>query len=88
MIGMAKIVNIEPFFSYLDVLERDCKDPWPEYRTLMLYEIRDSLEALDEIVRCRECKNRGTNLCPMETVELYPWFATDDNGFCNYGLRK
>ena len=41
-----------------------------------------------EVVRCKDCKNRGRVWCPMESVEQYPWFATKDNDFCSYGERK
>ena len=41
-----------------------------------------------EVVRCKDCKHRGSNLCPMETVELYPWFGTKNDAFCSYGERK
>ena len=41
-----------------------------------------------KLVRCKDCKHRGSNLCPMETVELYPWFGTKNDAFCSYGERK
>ena len=41
-----------------------------------------------EVVRCKDCKHRGSNLCPMETVELYPWFGTKNDAFCSYGERR
>lgn len=41
-----------------------------------------------EVVRCKVCKHRGSNLCPMETVELYPWFGTRNDAYCSYGERK
>ena len=41
-----------------------------------------------EVVRCKDCKHRGGNLCPMETVELYPWFGTRNDAYCSYGERK
>ena len=40
------------------------------------------------VVRCKDCKHRGSNLCPMETVELYPWFGTKNEAFCSYGERR
>ena len=50
----------------------------------------DSMPTVDavEVVRCKDCKHRGSNLCPMETVELYPWFGTKNDAFCSYGERK
>ena len=41
-----------------------------------------------EVVRCKDCKHRGSNLCPMETIELYPWFGTKNDAFCSYGERR
>ena len=41
-----------------------------------------------EVVRCKDCKHRASNLCPMETVELYPWFGTKNEAFCSYGERR
>lgn len=39
-----------------------------------------------EIVRCRDCANRGTAGCPME--QDYPWISSDSDGFCNQGTRR
>ena len=52
--------------------------------------LADALEAVDavEVVRCKDCKHRGSNLCPMETIELYPWFGTKNDAFCSYGERR
>ena len=85
---MARYVDIDSFVGWIEALKKECENPYPEYQTLMLYEILDALENLPEVVRCKECKNRCTNLCPMETVELYPWFQTYDEAFCYYGVRK
>ena len=41
-----------------------------------------------EVVRCKDCKHREDGLCPMESVEQYPWFATKSDGFCSYGERR
>lgn len=40
------------------------------------------------VVRCKDCKHREDGLCPMESVEQYPWFATKNDGFCSYGERR
>ena len=50
----------------------------------------DAMPTVDavEVVRCKDCKHRGSNLCPMETVELYPWFGTKNDAFCSYGERR
>ena len=41
-----------------------------------------------EVVRCKDCKYREDGLCPMESVEQYPWFATKNDAFCSYGERR
>ena len=41
-----------------------------------------------KVVRCKDCKHREDGLCPMESVEQYPWFATKNDGFCSYGERR
>jgi len=41
-----------------------------------------------EVVRCKDCKHREDGLCPMEGVEMYPWFATKNDAFCSYGERR
>lgn len=33
----------------------------------------------EDIVRCKDCANRGTFFCPMN------WSDTEDNGFCYWG---
>ena len=38
------------------------------------------------VVRCRDCRKRGTPECPMETE--YPWIDIDSDGFCNQGVKK
>ena len=35
------------------------------------------------VVRCKDCKHRGSDMCPMETVELYPWFGSKNDAFCS-----
>lgn len=39
-----------------------------------------------EIVRCKDCANRGTGDCPMERD--FPWISSDSDGFCHRGERK
>ena len=60
------------------------------YKLFAVDEIIDQMPTVDavEVVRCKDCKHRGSNLCPMETVELYPWFGTKDEAFCFYGERR
>ena len=77
----------------IDWLEKDKHD---EYTTGIwdgcLYDAKliDEAPTVDavEVVRCKDCKHRGSNLCPMETVELYPWFGTKNDAFCSYGERR
>lgn len=35
-----------------------------------------------EVVRCKDCKRNGTELCPMLFTEM------KDNDFCSYGERR
>ena len=64
-------------------------------RTLLRYEpevayVLNGIRKVDavEVVRCKDCKHRGSAYCPMETVEFYPWFATKNDAFCSYGERR
>lgn len=73
------------------------------YSTLMKYEIADYIQdapAIDavSVVRCRECKYRGSELeCPMCHDEYYydeddggeyvTRDNTEDNGFCHKGAK-
>lgn len=54
-----------------------------------------------EVVRCKDCKHRGTDDCPMYHEEYIEWDddgclerdiiihdATEDNSFCSHGERK
>ena len=40
------------------------------------------------VIRCKDCKHRGSDMCPMETVELDPWFGSKNDDFCSYGERR
>lgn len=44
-----------------------------------------------DIVRCKECKRKGTKDCPMK-IWNYTWgdyeFFNDDDDFCSYGKRE
>lgn len=58
---------------------------------------RDIREATAPVVRCRDCKHRGTDYCPMlQEVEDYDEDAgwdyryvdnTDDDGYCHMGSK-
>lgn len=55
-----------------------------------------------DLVRCKNCKNRGTDLCPMYSEEIIEWDdgdgyhdtdfiihdRTKDEGFCDRGERE
>ena len=85
---------------YSEVLERYINAPhvkvFGKYSDGMQLAINTCIELLNsqrtvdavEVVRCKACKHRGSNLCPMETVELYPWFGTKNDAFCSYGERR
>lgn len=59
----------------------------------------DDVPAVDAapVVRCRDCKHRGTDYCPMlQEIEDYDedagwdyWYVdnTDDDGYCHMGAK-
>lgn len=44
-------------------------------------EINELPSAQPEIVRCKECRNRGDDDCPMRFIE---WVEYDDDGYIEY----
>ena len=69
-----------------DYHEVACRASWVDDMRLAI-EDAPTVDAVP-VVRCRDCEHRGSNLCPMETVELYPWFGTKNDAFCSYGERR
>ena len=66
-------------------------------------ELRKELhEVKSELVRCRDCKHRRTEKCPMYRTEIVQWLndelmpewdeiehdSTWDDGFCDRGERS
>lgn len=65
-------------------------------------EICAHAEKVQELVRCKECKHRGTDDCPMYFEEQVEWEEdggyierdtichdyTEDDGFCDRGERR
>lgn len=57
-------------------------------------EFLDNAETIDavEVVRCKDCKRRGTENCAMTfNTEDNGYYLTDwtsDDGFCSWGKRK
>ena len=59
-------------------------------------------EVKSEVVRCRDCKHRRTDECPMYSTEIVQWLndelmpewdeiehdSTRDDGFCDRGERS
>lgn len=44
-----------------------------------------------EVVRCKDCKHRGTDYCPMHYKGVHAnedFLKKVDNDFCSYGERK
>ena len=93
--GMAKYADITPFYEWLDWLEKETNTPYPEYQTMMFYEIRDKLDTLQEVVRCKDCRY----CTPDEYIigaygycshfgcyASEPMVEADD--FCSHGERK
>ena len=63
--------------------------------------IKQVFEEFSRVVRCKDCKHRKTDACPMYHEEYIDWDddgywetdliihdATNDNDFCSYGERK
>ena len=49
------------------------------------------LKQMQEIVRCKDCKHRGTDDCPMHYKGVHAnedFLKKVDNDFCSYGERK
>ncbi len=87
---MSKYADITPFYEWLDWLEKESNSRCPEYNTMMFYEIRDKLDDLPELVRCRDCKHyRHDSLACFLVYSPIPpspnWYPED---FCSYGERK
>ena len=99
--GMDKYADITPFYEWLDWLEKESNTPYPEYQTMMFYEIRDKLDALPEVVRCKDCKygiwddEEAMRKCVYSAEfdeDISEWLGfyeyNDGNHFCSYGERK
>lgn len=83
---MPKYADITPFLDWIDRLEDSTSEG--AYSTLHIYEIRNELEGLPEVVRCNDCVHAeekfGSTYC-----KAWNMFNTyRDEGFCNYGRRK
>lgn len=49
------------------------------------------LKQMQEIVRCKDCKHRGTDDCPMHYKGVHAnedFLKKVDNDFCSYGERN
>ena len=49
------------------------------------------LKQMQEIVRCKDCKHRETDYCPMHYKGVHAnedFLKKVDNDFCSYGERK
>lgn len=40
-----------------------------------------------EVIRCKDCKKRDTNLCPLHHC-VSPMITSMDDDFCSHGERK
>ena len=91
---MAKYADITPFYEWLEMLEKECSS-YPQYQTMMFYEIRDKLDDLPEVVRCKDCKHydnsEGIQWCHLNS-KFYPggsdWHSFPEDGYCSYGERR
>ena len=46
-----------------------------------IIDVQPTVDAV-EVVRCKDCKRNGTELCPMLFTEM------KDDDFCSYGERR
>ena len=55
--------------------------------TIVCYIDPDDVEALDtiDIVRCGECRKRGTNECPLLMISSHNIDVPEDDDFCSWG---
>ena len=88
---MAKYVDVEPFLAWLEELRKECDNSYPDYQTLMIYEIEDGIDALDPIVCCKDCTfcsyNSSNDTYKCRSMRgMYR--AVDPNEFCSWGERK
>lgn len=87
---MAKYADIAPFYEWLDWLEKESNTSCPEYQTLMFYEIRDKLDNLPEVVRCKDCKRFVDNpkACSTYCSKGCKIQYVKPDDFCSHGERK
>jgi hypothetical protein len=45
-------------------------------------------DAMDSIVRCKDCVHRKERVCAMPYAGMWVGVALKDNDFCSYGERK
>lgn len=97
---MTKTEAIEQLQNCIDLIKQDGQD-YLDDRDIPLLNM--AIEALQiDIVRCKDCKHRETDDCPMYWEE---WLVIEDcdgyaddkyvvhdyttnNGYCSYGERK
>ena len=83
------LINREALISYAD-LWASCGDHYTAEDVIMMIKTAPTVDAVP-VVRCRECKHRGTDDCifhikgePADEELLLKL----DNDFCSYGERK
>ena len=83
------LINREALLSYAD-LWASCGDHYTAEDVIMMIKTAPTVNAVP-VVRCRECKHRGTDDCifhikgePADEELLLKL----DNDFCSYGERK
>lgn len=88
---MPEYADITAFHEWLNWLEEISNSSYPDYETLMFYEIRDKLDCLPKVIRCKDCKHRYFN----ESISIFccenwadGWAIVEENEFCSRGERK
>jgi hypothetical protein len=84
---MPKYADITPFYEWLDWLEKESNSRCPDYNTMMFYEIRDKLDGLPEVVRCKDCKWYRPPFCLLNDNKHGYLNHVLPEHFCAYGER-
>lgn len=93
---MARLIDADKFGMYLadvQLANRGWRDDVCELLDDVMYALEDAptIDAV-EVVRCKDCKSRGTENCAMTfNTEDNGYYLTDwtsDDGFCSWGKRK
>ena len=83
---MARIVD-ETYIEDLCRWIKGCDEHYEISMSRVLTEVKEDLENMPEVVRCKDCKHRFTSwgeLC----CDIHDDECVEDDAFCSYGERK